>query len=187
MIRYSYLAVALLFLPAAPLHVQVVADDAVGDHASVLATAYAALQRGDPGAANTALATTNKALRGTPFKLLEHLAAHEAPSKALTGNAVPKPDTSFLLAVLDPTRPSAAYLCDQGVVQVYDLAQPDRAPRKIVSSRRKPLRYGSFSEDGRSFAAGDAEGGVLIWDTASWQEKACLLYTSDAADELRSV
>ena len=172
MIRSAVFSVALIHFSASMLFSRALADADMADHASALSTAYAALQRGDARAAKGSLATTKESLRGTPFRLLEQLAAHRDPKHAITGSAVPKPENRYAIAVMHPTEPRVAYLCDQGIVVVYDLSEAHAEPARIVSSRAKPLIYGSFSADGTSFGAGDTEGGMLVWDTRSWKERA---------------
>jgi len=175
MIRPLIFAVAVLLVNVSQLVGQVTAEADVRDYASALAKAYAALERDDTESAKAALGATSENLRGTAFKLLEQLATHKEPRQALTGSPVPKPDSRFALAVLNPTKPDATYLCDQGVVLIYDLAQSQSEPQRIVSSRAKPLMYGSYSTDGTFFVTGDTEGGILVWDTGSWQETASYL------------
>ena len=172
MIRSAVFSIALLYFSASLLSAQALAEGDMADYASALATAYTALQRGDAEAAKGSLAVTKESLRGTPFRLLEQLAAHTDPKQAITGKAVPKPENRYTIAVLHPTERRVAYLCDRGIVVVYDLSEADAEPTRIVSSRAKPLMYGSFSADGKSFAAGDTEGGIVVWDTRPWKERA---------------
>ncbi len=102
---------------------------------------------------------------------MEQLAADVGPEKALNGKPAPKPDGRYMLAVLHPTERQVVYVCDGGVVVVYDLTDAHATPRRIVSSRQKPLMFGSFSGEGESFAAGDSEGGITLWETPSWKER----------------
>lgn len=169
MTRPGVFAIAVLLLFKSQSSAQVPAD-VINDYATAMAKAYAALERGDTEFARSALDDTDESVRGAAFKLLWHLATQQDPTQALTGIAAPKPDTRFALAVLHPTKPFAAYLCDGGVVLLYDLTQPKHAPTKIVSSRGKPLMNGTFSADGHFFAAGDGEGGIIVWDASSWKE-----------------
>ena len=140
----------------------------VDAYAVALAEAYTALEDGDAATARQKLSNTDRSMRGVGFKLLLQMATGDKPE--LTGRAVPRPDTRCILAVLHPAERQVAYLCDKGVVNLFDLTVTPAEPRKIVSLRGQPLMNGVFSGDGLVFAAGDAKGGVTCWDVKTWQE-----------------
>ena len=171
MFRSTALSVALIPVLAWQLCAQEVVDKDVKDLALVLTVTYDNLHRGtDADALKKLLDTTKESLRGTPYRLLEHLAAQPDSKQAVLGTPVPKPDKRFRLAVLHPSEPKVAFVCDQGVVVIQDLSEADAKPVSVVTSRAKPLAYGSFSGDGKFFAVGDTGGGIVIWDTQTWKE-----------------
>ena len=171
MFRSTALSVALIPVLAWQLCAQEVVDKDVKDLALVLTVTYDNLQRGtDADALKKLLDTTKESLRGTPYRLLEHLAALPDSKQAVLGTPVPKPDNLFRLAILHPSEPKVAFVCDRGVVVVQDLSEADAKPVSVVTSRAKPLAYGSFSGDGKFFAVGDTGGGIVIWDTQTWKE-----------------
>ncbi|MCO6456823.1 MAG: hypothetical protein J5I93_16105 [Pirellulaceae bacterium] len=147
----------------------------VQEHAATLARAHEALRMGDREAAAAALDAVPDDLRDAPYRILRQLSATSDPKTGLTGTSLPRPELRYAMAALHPTRPLVAYVCDLGIVLLYDLNDPASEPRKIVSSRQKPLLRGGFSLDGHSFVAGDTEGGAILWETESWQEVATLV------------
>jgi WD40 repeat protein len=173
--RLLTIAVCVLLSIALQASAQSVVKDDVKNYAVALNKAYAALEHNDASSARIALDATDKDLRGMAFKLLQQIAVDKNPQKSLVGNPVPQSDTPSMLAVLSPTKSLVAYLCDGGVVLLYDLTQPNGKPNKIISSRGKRLMYGSFSTDGNFFVASDAEGGVIVWDAVSWKQKMSLV------------
>ena len=170
MFRPAFLTVALIQLLAASLCAQPAVDQDVKDLALVLTVAYDNMNRGSDADVRGLLATTKESLRGTPYRLLDRLSAEPDVKQALLGKAVPKPDNLFRLAVLHPSEPKVVFVCDQGVVVIQDISASDAKPVKVVSSRAKPLAYGAFSGDGKFFAVGDSDGGIVIWDTTTWKE-----------------
>jgi hypothetical protein len=171
MFRSTALCVLVLPLWASQLRAQAAVEEDISDLALVLTVACDNLQRGaDAGSVKTLLETTKDSLRGTPYRLVEHAAAQPDPKQALLGTPVPKPANKFRLAFLHPTEPRVAFVCDQGVVVIQDISDAAAKPVTVVTSRGKPLAYGSFSGDGRFFAVGDSEGGIVIWETQTWTE-----------------
>ncbi len=170
MFRPAFWTVALIPLLAAPLWAQPVVDEDVSDLAMVLTVAYDNMERGSEADVPKLLATIKEPLRGTPHRLLTRLAAEPNVKEALLGTAVPKPEEQFRLAVMHPSEPKVVFVCNHGVLVVQDISQPDAKPVKLFTSRAKPLAYGSFSGDGKFFAVGDSEGGIVIWDTITWKE-----------------
>jgi WD40 repeat protein len=147
------------------------ADDAVSARAAALRRAWQQLQAGDSGAARETLAALDEQHRGSPERLVEELCEVKDPSAALVGFRIPTPIPQFRLAMLNPAAREIAYLCDAGTLVVYDLDRLNEAPRTVVASRGKSLLHGGFSGDGKFFTAGDAEGGVTVWETRRWEEK----------------
>lgn len=136
----------------------------------MLTVAYDNMNRGSDADVRKLLATIKEPLRLTPHRLLERLAAEPDVKQAILGKPVPKPEEQFRLAVLHPSEPKVVFVCNHGVIVVQDISEPDAKPVKLVTSRAKPLAYGSFSGDGNFFAVGDSEGGIVIWDTKTWKE-----------------
>lgn len=180
MFRSVFLTVALIQLLAAPLCAQPAVDEDLKDLALVLTVAYDNMNRGSDADVRKLLATIKEPLRGTPHRLLERLAAEPDVKQAIFGKAVPKPEEQFRLAVLHPSEPKVVFVCNHGVIVVQDISEPDAKPVKLVTSRAKPLAYGSFSGDGNFFAVGDSEGGIVIWDTKTWKETKTFVKGSEA-------
>lgn len=166
------IVISFLVLPllASPIYAQVAGNNEVQEYASALQTAYEALQQGDLETARNALSGTSESLRGTPYRLLQRIAADENSRLSLNGQEIPKPEVRHALAILHPTKQCVAYVCDGGVVAIFDLSGGNGEPNRIVTSRQRPLTYGSFSGDGKSFAAGDTDGGITVWETNAWNE-----------------
>lgn len=137
-------------------------------HAAAMTAALKNLADGNAAEAREKLSAIPDSLKGVEYRLLARLAA--SPEPVLTGQPVPKPNTRCLLAVLHPSQPLVAYVCDKGQVTVFDLAHPEQAPRNLTASRGKPLMNGCFSADGSRLAAGDTAGGVTWWNTNDWKE-----------------
>ena len=170
MSRATAVSVVLMHVLASQLRAQTVVDQDISDLALVLNVAHENLERGSDAPVGKLLGTTKESLRGTPWRLLEHLANQPNPKQELLGTPVPKPENLFRLAVLHPSEPKVAFVCDQGVVVLQDISEAGAKPVTVVTSRAKPLAYGSFSGDGRFFAVGDSEGGIVIWETQTWKE-----------------
>ena len=178
MIRTVFTIVALLQVFAAPLCAQTVVDKGakpvvdkdVEDLAMVLTVAYDNLNRGSDAPVKQLLGAIKEPLRLAPHRLLDRLAADADTKQAVLGKPVPKPEEQFLMAALHPSEPKVVFVCNHGVIVVQDISEPDAKPVKLVTSRAKPLAFGCFSGDGKFFAVGDSEGGVVIWDTKTWKE-----------------
>lgn len=176
MIRLALLAVGSVSLLATSLWAQPDPNQKVEDLALILTVAYENLGREhNADAVRELLGTTPESLKGTPTRLLESITAESDSKSALLGKPVPKPDNLFRLAVLHPSEPKVVFVCDQGVIVIQDLAELDAKPVKLTTSRAKPLAYGAFSGDGKFFAVGDSEGGIVIWDTKTWKETRTLV------------
>jgi WD40 repeat protein len=128
------------------------------------------MNRGSDAPVGKLLATIKEPLRLTPHRLLDRLSAEPDVKQAILGKPVPKPEEQFRLAVLHPSEPKVVFVCNHGVIVVQDISEPDAKPVKLVTSRTKPLAYGSFSGDGHFFAVGDSEGGIVIFETKTWKE-----------------
>ena len=170
MLRIAFLSVALIPPLSASLGAQPAAEEDVKNLAMVLTVSYDNLARGSDAPVRELLGTIKEPLRLTPHRLLDQLAAEADSKQALLGKPVPKPEEQFRLAVLHPSEPKVVFVCNHGVIVIQDLSEPDAKPAKLVTSRAKPLAYGAFSGDGKFFAAGDSEGGIVIWNTSTWQE-----------------
>jgi len=143
----------------------------VEQHAMLLADALLSIELDDRVEAAAILERTDPAFRGTPFRLLHHLLDQKPAER--TGIKVPKPNERYTLAIAHPHARQVAYLCEGAKIIIFNLNELNNdaaEPISISSSRGKLLIYGEFSSDGRRFVAGDVEGGVIVWDTESWDE-----------------
>ena len=140
-------------------------------HAKLLTDALSNLKKGDRDKSAKLLARTDPELRGTPYRILDHLLAQKGPE--LTGTVAPKPEKRYTLSIAHPHKPHLVYLCEGAEIVIFDLSNlGEDAPKlkTIKSSREKVLVYGEFSSDGTRFVGGDVEGGVIVWNTATWDE-----------------
>lgn len=144
-------------------------SDRVERYATVIGRAQADLDAGQVDAAVERLEATESDLRGFEY---DYLLARAAGAKAgatapdmIRSVDVPPVDTRY--GVLDEVSKRIAFICRDGAVRVHDLKMPDAAPR-VVPHPGGAIWSGDFSRNGELFAAGYANGSVVVWDAADW-------------------
>ena len=143
--------------------------DRVERYATVIRQVQADLDAGQVDAAIKRLESTESDLRGFEY---DYLLARTGGAKAgasapdmIRSVDLPPVDTRY--GVLNKVSKRIAFICRDGAVRVHDLKMPTAAPQ-VVPHPGGAIWSGDFSRNGELFAAGYANGSVVVWDAADW-------------------
>jgi WD40 repeat protein len=143
---------------------------AVQDYARAIAQAQADLDAGRVAEGRQRLEATDKSLRNFEYHYLHARAQAADPQGAapdlVRTIAMPKEQSRY--EVLNESDRQVAFICRDGSVRVHDLTAPDAPPKVTSHPVKAPIWSGAFSHDGKTFAAGHANGEVMVWDAKTW-------------------
>ena len=144
------------------------------DYANSVAKVQADLDAGRIEEARQKLEATDDSLRGFEYEYLvarAEAAPAEGPAPDLV-QTIEAPKIGTRYGVLNPADRHLAFICRDGTVRVYDLANPE-APEKLVTHEGGGAIWsGAFSLDGKTFVAGYENGDVVVWDAKAWEHRA---------------
>ncbi len=145
-------------------------NKAVQDYARAIAQAQVDLDAGRSAEGRQRLEATDKALRGFEYHYLLARAQAVGAQKAAPDlvRTVPAPKEDARYGVLNEADRHLAFICRDGSVRVHDLSALNAPPKVMPYPLKAPIWSGAFSHDGKTFAAGHANGEVMVWDTATW-------------------
>lgn len=134
-------------------------------YASILEQVQADLAANRNAEAVQKLASTEMSLRGFEFDYL----MSRSKSVDLV-KTIRLPGVATRYGLLNPVRRQVVFICQDGALRIHDLAKPDAEP-KTAPHAGGAVWSGSFSHDGKTFAAGYENGEVVLWDAETWKPK----------------
>ncbi|WP_169980085.1 WD40 repeat domain-containing protein [Tautonia rosea] len=163
---------ALAIAPALALGDEV-NDTAGARYREAIQEASQAIAEGNPDRVLDLLDVTDPALRGFEFEALDRAARFgQQGGSGLAIDRVATPEgVQARYGRLNPVTLDVAFICADGTIRVRPLRNPD-APFRVVEASTDRLWSGAFSLDGSTFAAGDEQGTVTVWNATTWEQVA---------------
>lgn len=168
--NWSVTLLALAIGPAVALGDEV-EDGANTVYFQAIQAANQAIAEGNPDRAIDLLDVTDPALRGFEFEAIARAARFgQQGGSGLAIDRVASPENVLKrYGRLNPVNLDVAFICADGSIRVRPLRAPDE-PFRVVEASADRLWSGAFSLDGSTFAAGDEQGTVTVWDATTWEQ-----------------
>lgn len=168
-------SLAVLTLAIGPAVAVALGDELRNDpnarYHEAIRAANQAIAEGNPDRAIDLLDVTDPAIRGFEYEAIARAARFgQQGGSGLAIDRVAAPENvQTRYGRLNPVRLDVAFIGADGTIRVRPLRNPD-APFRVVEASTDRLWSGCFSADGSTFAAGDEQGTVTVWNATTWEQ-----------------
>lgn len=139
-------------------------------YSKTITEAQADLDAGKVEDARKKLQSTEKSLRSFEYEYLLARSVGKEPTPGLI-QTIARPKVESRYGMINPISHQFVYICRDGSLHVHDLSKPGDPAQVHPQAERGAIWSGAFSLDGKAFAAGHANGDVVVWDTKTWKVK----------------